>query len=131
MSIANLIGTSEESIDRASGRADKPTKNQGRVYCMKFKLDGDVVYKIGKASGKSSIDRFMQVLRSIYLSYKVVPMSRLKRDRKSKDPYGDEKAIHNLLKIYSYEPSERFDGYSEFFKAEEEVILDAYHQVIP
>jgi len=132
MSIAELIGVSEGAMQKADGKSVATTKNQGRVYLLKIEVPDtkEIIWKVGKASGRSSLDRFMTIMRSWYLSYRVLPRAKIKRDRKSKNALKDEAAIHNLLKIYKYEPSERVDGYSELFKCDEETVLEMYHQVI-
>ncbi len=103
-----------------------------RVYLFKIEMPDtrDIVYKVGVASGKRSLDRFLQVLRSIHIHYNQIGRAKIKRDRKSKDPFVDEKKIHKLLSEYSYTPSEKFDGWTELFECDEETALAAYHSVV-
>ena len=128
----NLIGISSDTMDKADGKQTLDPIKQGRVYLLKIEVPDtkDIVWKVGVASGKNSLDRFMQLMRSWYIHYRIIPRAKIKRDRKSKDSYSDEKKIHKLLRKYSYKPSERVDGHTELFKCSEEIALEMYHKVI-
>lgn len=117
----NLIGISKEEMNV-----------NRRVYLFKIEIPDtrEIVYKVGVASGERSLDRFLQILRSIHIHYNQIGRAKIKRDRKSDNPFEDEKKIHKLLKEYSYTPNESIEGYTELFKCDEEIALSAYHTVI-
>ncbi|MEA1999877.1 MAG: GIY-YIG nuclease family protein [Euryarchaeota archaeon] len=130
MGAAELIGVSNEAMDAAPG---SDVDNQGRVYLLKFQMpdDGKVVYKVGVTHGRSAKKRLVQICEGMFDVYREMPRAKIQRDRKSGDPFVDEKKIHALLAPYSYEPGRRFGGSTEFFYCTKEVAKKAYHEIIP
>ncbi|MCF6331046.1 MAG: GIY-YIG nuclease family protein [Sulfurimonas sp.] len=128
--IAKLIGVSENTMSNADGAALCGSELT-RVYLMKFEMPDtkEIVWKVGKSSGSSSLNRFMQICRAMYIRYRVMPMAKIKRDRKSDSAYECEAKIHKLLQNHAYMPSKKFDGCTEFFKCEEEFIIDVWESV--
>jgi hypothetical protein len=94
--------------------------------------DGDVVYKIGKASGRSSVDRMMQIIRDFYFKYKVTPRVKIWRDREvcADKVFEFETMLHKFFVKYRYMPIIPFTGCTELFDVPLEDIIQAYEAVI-
>lgn len=110
----------------------------GRVYVLRIELDeGFTVWKIGKASDKSYVDRAMQVLRGFFMAYRYVPRTELRKAVRSRVPYLLETHMHHELKEFQYVFPKAFDGSTEFFRGlDEDVVLDYlsyfdYEQLLP
>lgn len=98
----------------------------GRVYVFRFTLDdGTVLHKVGMTHSDRALDRFMEVLRSFFTTFRYVPNASIRRDKKVVVPLLVEKHIHNLLYEHNHRFDKKFDGYKEFFhNIDEEVLLD-------
>lgn len=98
----------------------------GRVYVHKFELeDGPVLWKVGMCESNRTLDRLMEVLRSFFITYRYIPKTRLRKDKKTLVPKLLEKHMHEVLADYKYSFDKKFDGHTEFFiDLDETVLLD-------
>ena len=104
-----------------------------RVYIFKAKMHdtNTWIYKVGKASGKNSVDRLLQVARSFLMKYRYMPLMTIKRDRSCSNAFEIETALHQHFKEFSYYHDKKIDGFSEWFKCEEDQLLKVYDELIP
>ncbi len=108
--------------------------NQSRVYIMKFKMheQNTWVYKIGKSSGKNSVDRMLQIARSFFMKYRYIPLMTLKRDREAPDAFTIETRLHQEFQEFKYYHDKPIDGKEEFFLLDrEDTLLRAYDNLLP
>ena len=98
----------------------------GRLYVLKFELDnGVILHKVGMCSSNRTVDRMMEILRSYFMVYRVVPKVTLRKDKKVVVPLLVEKHLHSLLADWNFRFDKKFDGSTEFFTdIDEEVLLD-------
>ena len=104
-----------------------------RVYIFKGKFDNaydGYIYKVGVASGKSSVDRLMQVQRSFFMAHRYTFFCNIIRDRSCDDAFAVETRLHKLFKGENFYHGKKFDGSTEFFKCEEDELLRAYDDLI-
>lgn len=97
--------------------------NNNRLYVFKMKLmdtNGSYIYKIGKSSGKNSVDRMMQVIKSFHTKYRYTPYMSIKRDRPCADAFKFEAELHNHFKDNKYYFDKNIDGKTEWFYIERE-----------
>lgn len=100
---------------------------EGTVYVFKMVLDcGNVVYKVGITSRDRVEDRLGEVVLSFFSKYRYIPRTTVKRYRKSVSYEQLEREIHKELSIHAFEFDKTFGGCTEFFCADEDVILDIY-----
>ena len=104
-----------------------------RVYIIKCKLrdTNEYIYKIGKSSGKNSVDRMMQLIRSHFMNYRYTPIFEIKRDRPCENAFAIETQLHNEFKNYSYYHDKKVDGAGEWFYIREDVLLRRYDELLP
>ncbi len=104
-----------------------------RVYIFKVKLDSreGYIYKIGKSSGKSSIDRLLQVQRAFFMQYRYITFAAIIRDRPIANAFEIETKLHQHFKEKNYYHGKKFDGSHEFFKCDEDDLLREYDSLIP
>ncbi len=105
-----------------------------RVYIIKQRLHDDninCIFKIGKSSGKNSVDRMMQLIRSFFMKYRHTPEFVLKRDRECGSAFKIESALHKEFSQYKYYHSKPIDGKDEWFYMREDVLLKRYDQLLP
>jgi len=110
-------------------REDKKTSVYGRVYIFELDIDGEIVHKVGMVNSDSMgrvTDRLMEVLRSYFMVYRVVPRSRIVKAVKVRVPYYVETYAHSLLEGLEYHFDKKFDGCNEFFQGLDEVELGQY-----
>jgi len=93
---------------------DKPID---RLYLFDIVLpSGMKVVKIGKSSGKSSLDRMLQIQRDYYNKNRSTFICHIKRDRPiEEDVFKYEAELHRFFKDYQYTPKVVFDGSTECF----------------
>ena len=89
-----------------------------RLYLMEFIIDGEVILKCGKASGKDSTKRLMQIISSFYNFYRYTPIARILRDVEVTDVFKKETEFHHWFSAYRYHAANSFDGHSELFKVD-------------
>lgn len=125
----------EAARQATSSDSDKIISN--RVYIMKiikFIDDGNrlSLYKIGKSSGKNSVDRMLQLMRSHFMSYRYSPFITIKRDRATDDAFGIENKLHKKFKDCKYYFDKPIDGKEEYFVIDrEDELLKFYDELIP
>lgn len=104
-----------------------------RVYIFKAKLDGSTqnyIYKIGKSSGKSSIDRLLQVQRDHFMKYRYMFFASIKRDKPCENAFEIETKLHQQFKGMKYYFDKKHDGFGEWFMCEEHELLKAYDELL-
>ena len=107
----------------------------GYVYLMEYKFttklgNTKVLYKIGVTVNKP-IDRMLQISRSFFQSRRYVPESRLIRYRKVPNYYEIEKILHKNLDTYRFKFKEKFDGSTEFFDIDIDLVIEEYEKEVP
>lgn len=116
------------------GVAPKVVPKKQRLYIMRIVLkSGLTVIKIGKASGKSSKDRMLQICASIYDVQRTTPAITIKKDAEvsADDVFKFETILHQFFSDYRYEGNERkWDGKTEMFVIPLEDAIQAYEAVI-
>ena len=120
VSSANISGDREEVITQ-------------RLYILDMELpSGLTVVKIGKASGRSSKKRAMQIAESIFDKFRCTPKLRIKRDREvpADKVFKLETMLHQFFADYQYKPGTKFDGSSECFCIPLDDAVQAYEAVI-
>ena len=110
-------------------KVDKSDK--GKVYIMKIKFreEEEHVYKIG-VTINNPVDRLMTILRSFCMTSRYVPDASVKRFKTTERIYKKEAMLHKYFKEQQYTHEKKFDGSSEFFKVEEELLLQVYQDCI-
>lgn len=105
--------------------------DKGKVYIMKMKFreEEDYVYKIG-VTINNPVDRLMTILRSYCMIYRYVPDSSVKRFKTTERIYKKEAMLHRYFKEQQYVPEKKFDGSTELFRVEEELLLQVYKDCI-
>ena len=105
-----------------------------RVYIIKQRLHDsnvDFIFKIGKSSGKSSVDRLMQLIRSHFMKYRYTPFMVIKRDRPVPNAFQVETQLHQEFKQHRYYHDKPIDGKDEWFYMREDVLLRRYDELVP
>ena len=107
----------------------------GYVYLMEYKFttklgNEKILYKIG-VTINAPIDRMLQISRSFFQSRRYVPESRLVRFRKVPNYYELEKILHNKLDSYRFSFKDKFDGSTEFFDIDKELVIEEYEKEVP
>jgi len=116
------------------GTAPKVIPKKQRLYLMCIVLkSGLTVIKIGKASGKSSKDRMLQICASIYDVQRTTPAITIKKDTEvpAEDVFKLETTLHRYFADYQYSGNERkWDGKTEMFVIPLDDAIQAYEAVI-
>lgn len=108
-----------------------PEAAQDRVYLLDITFaSGMKCIKIGKSSGKSSLDRMLQIQRDYYNKYRVTFICNIKRDRPVDDAFKVETALHKFFQDYKYTPKIAFDGSTELFVISIEAAVEAYEYIL-
>ena len=107
----------------------------GYVYLMEYKFttklgNEKILYKIG-VTINAPIDRMLQISRSFFQSRRYVPESRLVRFRKVPNYYELEKILHKKLDKYRFSFKDKFDGSTEFFDIDKELVIEEYEKEVP
>lgn len=106
---------------------DQDQNKVQRVYVIKLILDdGTIIHKVGKASGRSSKERLLQILGSFFDKYRYIPRSSIRLDMSTPVAFLVEKHMHTLLAEYQYTRLDsKVSGYTEMFTdIDEDVLLD-------
>ena len=102
-----------------------------RVYLLDITFkSGMKVIKIGVSSGKSSLDRMLQIQRDYYNKYRVTFICNIKRDRAVEDAFKAETALHKFFQDYKYTPKIAFDGSTELFCIYPEAAVEALEYIL-
>ena len=89
------------------------------------------VVKIGKSSGKNSVDRMMQIIKSYFKVNRCTFMCEIKRDRVvEQDVFKYETALHRFFDDYRYKAPIAFDGSTELFVVDRQAAVDVYEFVL-
>ena len=88
---------------------------KGRVYVFMFELEEEIVYKVGMCNSDRTTDRFMEILKSFFHTYRYVPKAKILKFKEFDNPLLVEKHLHEELKEYNYKFPKKFDGHTEFF----------------
>ena len=107
----------------------------GYVYLMEYKFttklgNEKILYKIG-VTINAPIDRMLQISRSFFQLRRYVPESRLVRFRKVPNYYELEKILHKKLDNYRFSFKDKFDGSTEFFDIDKELVIEEYEKEVP
>lgn len=112
-------------------RAHSREPKQDRVYLLDITFaNGMKCIKIGKSSGKSSLDRMLQIQRDYYNKYRVTFICNIKRDRPVDDAFRVESELHKFFQDYKYAPKVPFDGSTELFVISIEAAVEAYEHIL-
>jgi len=88
---------------------------KGRVYVFRLTINGEYIYKVGMCHSDRTTDRFMEILKSYFHTYRYVPEAKILKYKEFSNPLLVEKHLHKELKEYSYKFPKKFDGSTEFF----------------
>jgi len=105
-----------------------------RVYIIKCRLENNqgFIYKIGKSSGKNSVDRMMQLIRSFFMNYRYTPIFEIKRDRPCENAFAIETQLHQDFRSCKYYHDKKIDGANEwFYVPREDLLLQRYDELLP
>lgn len=103
-----------------------------RLYLLDITFEsGMKVVKIGKSSGRQSLDRMLQIQRDYYNKYRCTFICRIKRDREVLEgAFQKEAELHRFFKKFQYKPKVAFDGSTELFAIPIESAIEAYEWVL-
>lgn len=102
-----------------------------RLYLLEILVPGmGLVYKIGKASGKSSKDRMLQIVGSMFDVYRETPIVKIVRDRSCQDVFTKESACHRELKPHRIKVAKKWSGCTECFSVTKDVAIEVYERIL-
>ena len=108
-----------------------PEATQDRVYLLDITFaSGMKCVKIGKSSGKDSLDRMLQIQRDYYNKYRTTFLCNIKRDRPVDDAFRIESELHKFFQDYKYTPKIPFDGSTELFVIEVQAATEALEYIL-
>ena len=99
------------------------------VYLLELDIDGKRVVKVGITS-RSINERCLEILGSVFGSYRYFPYCRPKRFRKVNDAVGIEQKLLEQFKEFKYEPEHKFSGYTELLDIEVDKVVDVYEKLV-
>lgn len=108
----------------------KKEESTDRLYILEIVVDGNIVYKIGKASGNNCKQRMLQIVGSYFDVYRVTPVIKVVRDRACTDVFAKETKCHNELALFRYVSDEIFSGHTELFKTSKEKVVEVYERIL-
>lgn len=118
------------SLKRPGKYTSGPT-SQDRVYLLDITFaSGMKCIKVGKSSGRSSLDRMLQIQRDYYNKYRVTFICNIKRDRPVDDAFKIESELHKFFQDYKYTPKVPFDGSTELFAIYPEAAVEALEYIL-
>lgn len=118
-------------LNRPSRYDNGTSSNLDRLYLLDITFaSGMKCVKIGKSSGKSSLDRMLQIQRDYYNKYRTTFICSIKRDRPVDNVFSLETALHRFFSEYQYRPKIPFDGSTELFAIPIEAAVDAYEYLL-
>ena len=112
-------------LTRPNRDINVPLVNRLYIFSIRFESGMEVV-KIGKSSGKSSLDRMLQIQRDYFNKYRCTFICRIVRDRECEDVFKYETELHRFFEEYKYKPKIPFDGSTELFCIPIEAAKEAY-----
>lgn len=101
----------------------------GILYLTEFELEGKTLIKIGVTTRKLE-DRMAEILVGIFKKYREFPYCRPKRFRQTGNVYEKESILHEHFKEFSYTPSKKFGGCTEFFEVDLDTAVRAYEDLL-
>lgn len=101
----------------------------GILYLVHFELEDKALVKIGVTS-RTIEERVSEILVSIFKKYREFPYCRPKRFRKTGNVYEKEAQLHEYFREYSYTPSKKFSGSTEFFDVPLEHVVEVYESLL-
>lgn len=101
----------------------------GILYVILVELDGKSLVKIGVTHRRIE-DRVSEILVGIFKKYREFPYCRPKRFSVTRDTYKKEKLLHKHFSDYSYTPSKKFGGSTEFFDIPLDDVVKFYDEII-
>jgi len=129
MSFLVINGKGDTRMRRASKKV--PAKKTSRLYLMEFKFsDGFTAIKCGKASGKSSEMRLMNIVLEYFKLYRETPYIKILRDVPCTHVFKRETLFHNIHKAKRFYPSQAFTGSTELFSISKEDALLTFDRII-
>lgn len=112
-------------------QVDKKAKVD-RLYLMEIWMDEfeQAVIKIGKASGKDSVERMLQIIRSYHKVYRKTPAVKIVRDREVTDVFKKETELHQYFSDKRANCEKSFSGSTEVFHIGKDEAIEKYEEVI-
>lgn len=101
----------------------------GILYIVYFELEDKQLVKIGVTT-RNIEDRVSEILVSIFKKYREFPYCRPKRFRKTGNVYEKEALLHEYFREYSYEPTKKFSGSTEFFDIPLDDVVKVYENLL-
>lgn len=101
----------------------------GILYLVHFHLDGKDLVKIGVTT-RAIEDRVSEILCSIFKKYREFPYCRPKRFKKTSNIFEKEAILHKYFDKYSYTPTNKFSGSTEFFEVPLDEAVEAYEKLL-
>ena len=90
-------------------------------------IEDKTIYKIGLTTRLKIEERVVEILASVFQSYRVFPRCYPKRFQRTTDIYEKEAALHYHFSLCSYKPFSAFSGSTELFDIEDkEYLLEMY-----
>ena len=108
----------------------KARAEPGIIYVILVELDGKSLVKIGVTHRRIE-DRVSEILVGIFKKYREFPYCKPKRFRTTSETYKKEKALHKHFSDYSYTPSKKFGGSTEFFDIPLDDVVAIYDDMVP
>lgn len=103
--------------------------DQGILYVVHFRLEDRDLVKIGVTT-RTIEERVSEILVSIFKKYREFPYCRPKRFRKTGCVYEKEAQMHEYFKEYSFAPSKKFSGSTEFFDVALDTVVEVYENLL-
>ena len=101
----------------------------GILYVILVELEGKSLVKIGVTHRRIE-DRVSEILVGIFKKYRIFPYCRPRRFKTTRDTYKKEKILHKHFAKYSYSPSKKFSGSTEFFDVPLEDVVEIYDNMV-
>lgn len=100
------------------------------LYVLYIDLEDKRLVKIG-VTRRAIEDRVVEILGSIFVSYRVFPFCKPKRFQRTPDAFEKEKMLHDYFSSCRYECGSSFSGSTEmFYDVDTEHLLDIYARVV-
>ena len=106
-----------------------PRTRPGILYVILIELEGKALVKIG-VTHRCIEDRVSEILVGIFKKYREFPYCKPKRFKVTNSIYEKEKTLHKHFSEYSYQPSKKFGGSTEFFDIPLDDVVDVYDKLL-
>lgn len=104
--------------------------DRGILYVLLIDLEDKTLVKVGVTTRSKVEERVVEVLTSIWKSYRRFPSCYIKRFRTVPDVYSKEAALHKFLEEYRYETEHKFSGYTEMFDIPPDMVVNSYESML-